>query len=79
MDTLKQLTQLIHEKFDIELSTLQPDLPLSEYGLDSLSLAELLFTLEEDFDIQFPDRPENIDTLTGLAALIDALRVPRPA
>lgn len=79
MDTLKQLTQLIHQKFDIDTSVLQPDLPLSEYGLDSLSLAELLFTIEEDFDIQFPDRPENIDTLAGLAALIDELRRLRQA
>lgn len=74
MDTLKQLTSLIHQKFDIDVSVLQPDLPLAEYGLDSLSLAELLFTIEEDFDIQFPDRPENIDTLAGLARLIDELR-----
>jgi acyl carrier protein len=74
MTTIDQLTQLIHDKFEIEKSVLQPDLPLSEYGLDSLALAELLFTIEEDFDIKFPDRPENIDTLAQLAAAIDALR-----
>ncbi len=79
MNTLQQLTELIHKKFDIDPSVLQPDLPMEEYGLDSLSLAELLFTIEEDFDIQFPDRPENIDTLARLAALIDELRAQRPA
>jgi acyl carrier protein len=79
MNTLQQLTELIHKKFDIETSVLQPDLPMEEYGMDSLSLAELLFTIEEDFDIEFPERPENIDTLTGLAALIDQLRARRPA
>ncbi len=78
MDTLKQLTELIHKKFDIDTAVLQPDLPLEEYGLDSLSLAELLFTIEDDFDIQFPERPENIDTLAGLVVLIDALRARRP-
>ena len=74
MTTLDQLTQLIHDKFDIDKSTLQPDLPLSDYGLDSLALAELLFTIEEEFDIQFPDRPENINTLAELATSIDQLR-----
>lgn len=74
MNTLQQVTELIHTKFDIDKATLQPDLPMADYGLDSLSLAELLFTLEEDFNIQFPDRPENIDTLAGLAALIDQLK-----
>lgn len=74
MTTIEQLTQLIHEKFEIDKSALQPDQPLAEYGLDSLALAELLFTIEEDFDIKFPDRPENIDTLAQLAALVDELR-----
>lgn len=78
MDTLQELTQLIHKKFDIDTATLKPGLPLEEYGLDSLSLAELLFTIEEDFDIQFPERPENIDTLAGLAALVEQLRARPP-
>lgn len=78
MTTIDQLTQLIHDKFEIDKSTLQPDLPLAEYGLDSLALAELLFTIEEDFDIKFPDRPENIDTLAQLAAWVDELRLTQP-
>lgn len=79
MDTIQQVTELIHSKFDIPLATLQPDLPMAEYGLDSLSLAELLFTLEDEFNIQFPDHPENIDTLAGLARLIDELKQSHPA
>jgi acyl carrier protein len=74
MTTLDQLTQLLHDKFDIDKSSLQPDQPLADYGLDSLALAELLFTIEEEFDVKFPDRPENIDTLAQLATAIDALR-----
>ena len=79
MTTIDQLTQLIHDKFEIEKSALEPDRSLVDYGLDSLALAELLFTIEEDFDIKFPDRPENIDTLAQLAAAVDALRAPRTA
>jgi acyl carrier protein len=79
MNTIEQLTQLLNDKFDIDKSSLQPDLPLAEYGLDSLALAELLFTIEEEFDIKFPDRPENINTLTELAAAIDELRLSQQA
>ena len=79
MDTLEELKQLIHEKFDIETSTLKPDVPLTDYGLDSLSLAELLFTVEEHFDIDFPDNRKDINTMRGLAGLIDELRAPQAA
>lgn len=79
MTTLDQLTQLLHDKFDIDKTSLLPDRPLAEYGLDSLALAELLFTIEEEFDVKFPDRPENIDTLTALSAAIDDLRLSQQA
>jgi acyl carrier protein len=79
MNTIEQLTQLLHDKFEIDKSSLQPDLPLSEYGLDSLALAELLFTIEDEFAIKFPDRPENINTLAELAAAIDELRLSEQA
>jgi len=79
MDTVIKLKQLIHEKFDIDVATLKAETPLAEYGLDSLSLAELLFTVEDHFDISFPTDRQEVNTLTGLAALIDELRVPQHA
>ena len=77
MNTITELKQMIHDKFDIDVTTLKADAPLADYGLDSLSLAELLFTVEENFDVDFPDSRQDINTLTALAALIDELRVPR--
>jgi acyl carrier protein len=79
MTTLDQITQLIHDRFDIDRSILEPDRPLADYGLDSLALAELLFTIEDEFKIQFPERSEHIDTLQQLAASIDALRAAQSA
>lgn len=79
MTTLDQLTQLLQDKFDIDKTSLLPDRPLAEYGLDSLALAELLFTIEEGFDVKFPDRPENIDTLAELSAAINDLRLSQQA
>lgn len=79
MNTTEELKQLIHDKFEIDVTTLKADAPLADYGLDSLSLAELLFTVEDHFDVDFADNRREVDTLTALAALIDELRVARHA
>ena len=79
MSTLEELKQLIHKTFDIDVATLKPDAPLEDYGLDSLSLAELLFAIEEHFNVDLPDSRSGVNTLGGLAALIDDLRTPKAA
>jgi acyl carrier protein len=79
MNTLNELKQLIHDKFEIDVATLNGDTPLADYGIDSLSLAELLFSVEDHFHVDFPDNRQDINTLTSLAALIDELRALQPA
>ena len=79
MTTLNELKQLIHDKFDIDVATLKDEVPLADYGIDSLSLAELLFSVEDHFDVDFPDNRQDVSTLTSLAALIDELRALHPA
>jgi acyl carrier protein len=73
--TLEEIKNLIHQNFGIALDMLKPDLPLSDYGLDSLSLAELIFTLEEHFKLDIPETQQDISTLTGLATLIDEVKL----
>jgi len=75
MNTVEELKQLIHDKFEIDVATLKTEAPLADYGLDSLSLAELLFTVEDHFNIDFPDNRQDVNTLGGLAELVDELRV----
>ncbi|MBS1129133.1 MAG: Phosphopantetheine-binding protein [Proteobacteria bacterium] len=75
MNTLEELKQLIKSSFGIEPKTLKADAPLADYGLDSLSLAELLFAIEEHFNLDFPDDRADVKTLAGLAALIDELKL----
>lgn len=79
MNTLDELKKLLHEKFDIDPATLDANTPLAEYGIDSLSLAELLFTVEDHFHIDFPDTRSDVNTLSGLAELIDQLRIAKAA
>lgn len=75
MTTLSELKILIHKNFDIDPATLTADAPLSDYGLDSLSLAELLFVIEDHFHLDFAEAPKDVGTLGALAALIDNHRL----
>lgn len=79
MTTLTELKELIRTTFDIDPATLDPNAPLSDYGLDSLSLAELLFEVEDKFHVNFAETPKDVSTLAGLAHLIDTLRVNQTA
>jgi len=71
MSSLKELQELIHEKYGIEQSALDPNASMREKGVDSLTLAEFLFTVEDHFHINMPDAGSNVDTLAELADVVD--------
>jgi acyl carrier protein len=71
--TFDEVVQLIHEKFGVETDALDPAAELTQFGLDSLTLVELIFAIEEHFGVQIPDHAD-IRNLMDLAMLIDELR-----
>lgn len=73
MSSLKELQDLVHEKFGIEASALDPNASMREKGFDSLALVEFLFAIEDRFGISMSDEDSNIDTLAQLAAVVDKL------
>lgn len=80
MSSLKELQQLIHEKYGIEESALDPHASMRDKGIDSLALIEFLFAVEEYFHIDMPDMDSKIDTLAELAVVVDkALAAKTPA
>ena len=80
MSSLKKLQDLIHEKYGIDPSKLDPHASMRETGgLDSLALAEFLFAIEDHFDITMPDEDANIDTLAELSDLVDRVRADKAA
>lgn len=80
MSSLKELQQLIHEKYGIEESALDPHASMRDKGIDSLALIEFLFAVEEHFHIDMPDMDAKIDTLAELAVVVDkALAAKTPA
>ena len=76
MTTLARLTQLIHDKFGVALEVIDPDAPFASYDLDSLTVAELMFEIDDNFGVTVPDSAATtVTTLRELAALIDGLPV----
>jgi acyl carrier protein len=74
MSSLKELQDLIQEKYDLSPEKLAPDASMRATGLDSLSIAEFVFAIEDHFGIRLPDDDPDIDTLGELAALVDRMR-----
>jgi acyl carrier protein len=79
MSSLKELQDLIHEKYGIEPAALSPDDSMREKGIDSLALVEFLFAVEDKMAITLPDKESNVDTLAELATLVDKVRASQAA
>ena len=74
MSSLKQLQDLIQEKYQIDPATLDPDASMLDQGIDSLALAEFLFDIEDHFGIEFPDARTDVNSLASLARVIDEVK-----
>ncbi|RQP23781.1 acyl carrier protein [Piscinibacter terrae] len=74
MNTVEELKQLIQAQFDIDPATIDAEAAFDSYNLDSLTLAELLFAIEDNFHVVVPDEAAtSVTNLTGLATLLDGL------
>jgi acyl carrier protein len=75
LNSLKELQDLIHEKYGIDPATLDPNASMrGTAGIDSLALVEFLFAIEDKYGISLPEEYSNLDTLAELAAVVDRLR-----
>lgn len=79
MSSLKELQDLIHEKYNIDPATLDVHLSMREQGLDSLAVAEFLFEVEDQLGLSLPDVPDQVDSLAALAELVDRVRAQQTA
>jgi acyl carrier protein len=79
MSSLRELQDLIREKYQIEPAALDPHVSMREQGLDSLAVAEFLFEVEDKLGLQLPDLPDPVDTLASLAELVDRVRARQAA
>jgi acyl carrier protein len=71
--TLDTVRRVMSGELDLAISDLQPDRPLQELGIDSLGIIEVMFKLEDEFDIRMGDERVPISTVREIAAVVDRL------
>lgn len=75
----QELESILSEYTEAELKTLSGDENLADIGIDSLSLVEIIFDIEELFDIKVPHEAEleqrgfSLDSLSDLLHLVTCL------
>ncbi|MDQ2927382.1 MAG: acyl carrier protein [Pseudomonadota bacterium] len=81
MQIFDTIDEVLTEKFNVDAIRIRPDSTLESLGLDSLSLIEFVFAIEDRFSVRIPE--EQLDprqagiTLGHLSDVLeDALLVP---
>lgn len=72
MATIETITTILNDNLDIDPETVTADATFESLGIDSLDMAELTCTLEEEMDIDLGE-PEGLTTIGDLVAYIDNL------
>jgi acyl carrier protein len=67
------MAEVLSEKYDVAREAISPEATLTELGLDSLTIVELLFDVEDEFGIEVPEERATFQTLAEAAALVDEL------
>lgn len=72
------VAEIIAEQALVEPDQIKPETTMEELGLDSLALVEVVFGIEEKFDISVPynanDPSDSEFSLTNFAAVVDAVK-----
>lgn len=71
--TLDRLRVLLVKDYKIEPALLTPDAPLEALGIDSLGVAELMFNIEDEFEVAIPGDPVSLATVGDVVRYIDGL------
>lgn len=74
---LETTKRIIAEKVGVEPEAIQPDTVLTELDIQSLDLAEIIFDLEDEFDIEIDmdaaQAWDNLKTVSDVANEVAAL------
>ena len=80
MSTLETLQDILVRDYGLPRDRLSPDAALDTLGMDSLSLLELMFKIEDGFHVKIPgDPPSDLRTVEDVVEYIDRLIADRPA
>ena len=72
MATLDTIKTVLNDNLDIDPDSVTEESTFDSLGIDSLDMAELTCSLEEELDIDFGE-PEGLATVGDLVEYIDSL------
>ncbi len=76
-DTQLKVREIIAEQAVLDVDQVKPESTPEELGLDSLSMVEIVFAIEEEFDISVPfnanDPTSTEFDISSVAAIVKAL------
>lgn len=71
--TFESLCAILMKDHKIAAERLTMDAPLESLGIDSLGTVELLWTIEDAFQITLPPQPVDLPTLGDVVRYVDGL------
>jgi acyl carrier protein len=73
MNTLETLQGILADEFKLSPAQLQPEVRLEDLGVDSLNLIELIFKLEDRFNLKINDDGRRLITIKDVVGYVDEL------
>jgi acyl carrier protein len=65
------LAKILSEKYDVDPELISADATWDALGLDSFTIVELIFDVEDEFDIEISEERATFQTLGDAAAVVD--------
>lgn len=73
MTAFERLVQILEQRYKIPRDRVRLDARLTELGVDSLGMAEMLFFLEDEFKIALPREPPALVTVGDALRCVESL------
>jgi len=71
--TLELLLEILAKDYKLDPDALTLDKPLEALGIESLGVAELLFTVEDEFKVKVSTEPVKLASVGDVVGYIDVL------
>lgn len=71
--TFERLSAILKKDYKLQPDHLALDAPLESLGIDSLGTVELLWNIEDAFQIKLPSEPVDLPTLGDVVRYVDEL------
>lgn len=71
--TLERLRQILAKEFEVAPELIHPTARMDQLAIDSLAVIEVMFQLEDEFKITFPQEPGQLQTVGDLVSCVERL------